>query len=452
MAENKKAAKAVINNNADSAIVNNAPEILPENIILNQIVIRPIDRSTKDIGTWRYSHKAAESPTHPNRTRLYDVYADCRLDGHLTGVIDKRFDAVLNKKWRYEVSGKKIDEMDARLIKKQVFRDTICELLESKIEGISGMEFIPGEEVTMNVIPRKHIKPDIKIIAFEQSGETGYKYEEIENVWVVGKRHDLGLLLKCAPYALYKRGNMADWAQYVEIFGQPVRVIKYDAFDEKTKKELKTIVDEAGSSLAMVIPKQAEFEMMDGKMSNGDGQLQERFKKACDDEMSVIILGNTETTTSSKSSGYAQSETHSKQQHEVTKSDLSFIGNLLNSKKFFEICKSYGLPVVEGGEFVTERELDLEELKSRKDIDSFVSQKVPVGDDYYYDAYGIPKPDNYDELKTKMEEERQMKMGFNSDEPNGNHPPKPKNKVPSLSAWNKLRHVLADFFDQAPLQ
>jgi phage gp29-like protein len=346
-------------------------------------------------------------------------------------------------------------------IQSEVFTDILTEWMLSKMWGICGMEFIPGDEVTMNPINKKHIKPDLGIIAFDQNGNTGYKYDDMDNIMVVGKRHDLGLYLKCAPYAIWKRGNMGDWAQFIEIFGMPVRIIKYDAYDEKTKIQLKQIVDESGSALAILIPKQADFEMVDGKTSNANGDLQEKFKKACDEDMSVIILGNTETTTSSKSSGYAQSSTHSKEQHEITKSDIKFIRNLLNSKKFKKILKSYGLPVTDKGKFVIEKQFDIAELANRTTVDEFVSSKVPISDDYYYETYGVPKPENYPELKKKMEDEKLQqqqqkipKIVPDDQDDNGDDlpdAPQPKNLKASRSAWYKFRNALADFFDPAPL-
>src|SRR5665213_760576 len=282
-------------------------EKTPEAVIVNQIVIRPVDRTSKDIESWRIAHRVAEQVYHANRVRLYDLYSDVILDGHLTGIIQRRLDAVLNKNLHFERNGERDEEFDD-IVESEVMRSVITKLLESKLWGISGMEFMPGTDILFEEIPRKHINPSLQIIQKEQYIEEGWSYPDLTNVWIVGDKDDLGLLLKCSPYALWKRGNLADWAQYIEIFGQPVRVIKYDAYDLKTKMELQQVLDESGSRLAIMIPKQADFEMQDGKQSNGDGKLQDTFKTACNDEMSVIILTNTETTTSSVKSGYAQSK------------------------------------------------------------------------------------------------------------------------------------------------
>lgn len=424
-------------------------------VVINQIIIRPVDRASKDIASWRIAHQHAEQVVYANRVRLYDVYEDVILDGHLTGITQKRIEAILNKTLRFEKNGKREDAMND-VIESEVFRNIIKKIMESVFWGISGLEFIPGEELHFAEVPRKHIRPTLNVIAKEQYSDEGFDYAVMPNIWVIGDKNDLGLLLKCAPYAIWKKGDMADWAQYIEIFGQPVRVMKYDAYDQQTKIELQYVLDNSGSSLALMIPKQAEFDLKDGKQSNGDGKLQESFKNACNDEMSVIVLTNTETTTSSSSSGYAQAKEHGKQQLEVTKSDLKFVANCLNSKHFLNILKTYGLPV-EGGRFIFEKEIDLEALKARKEIDAFVSGKVPVSDDYYYETYGIPKPDNYDELRARMDEEREAKL--NPPVPAPPPPSKPKDKKkkpapenqsdPGLGFWDKFRATLSDFFDPA---
>jgi len=450
-----------------TGIVTKTSSTTTPKLVVNQLNLISADRSRKDIGTFKDALQSAEMIEFPQRVKLYNLYEDVMLDGHVTGIISKRLDAVLNKKLRYvNAAGKRVDEFD-KTIKSIAFRNIIKEIMLSIIWGIRGMEFIPGEKLTFAKIPVRHIKPEVQMIVIEQYDEKGIPYAGVSNLWVVGEKDDFGLLLKCAPYAIYKRGNMADWAQYIELFGQPVRIVKYDAYDEKTKIELREVLDEAGSSLALMVPKQADFEMMDGKQSNGTGELQERFKIALDAEMSVIILGNTETTTSSKSSGYAQSKEHGKQQLEVTKSDLEFVVNMLNSDHFIRILKSYSLPVVEGGSFEYEREIDLAELAQRVAIDKeiAVSLKTPLSDDYVYETYGIPKPDNYDELKAKQEEQRQAAMNPPVSEADPNKPapgkpkPKAKPKAKDLSADEKtnaesfinwIRNQLADFFDPAP--
>lgn len=420
----------------------------PTQIVVQEIRVQSADRNKKDIQDYRSAMISAESVHYPNPVRLFDLYDYVLLDGHLSGIIGKRIDAVLNKKLIFETTaGKKVDAMDD-VIAGETFREVIRKIMETPAWGRSGMEFIPGPEFTFKEIPRKHIKPHKKVITVEQNGDEGIPYEPLKHIWVLGKDNDLGYLLKAAPYAIWKRGNMGDWAQYIEIFGQPVRVIYYDAHDSKTKMELREVLDESGSALALMIPNQAKFEMMDGKQSNGTGDLQEKFKTACNSEMSIVVLGNTETTTSSSSSGYAQSKEHGKQQLEITKSDMAYVANLLNSTRFLTILQSFGYPVADG-RFKFEKEIDLESLKVRIDIDEKVDKLVPLDPDYIYETYGIPKPANFDALMKERKAEKEAKL--NKPAPGLPVPkPKPVKKKLSAGMMAKLRRVLADFFDPAP--
>lgn len=427
-------------------------------VIVQDISLVSPDRGRKDIQSLKNSVISAESIHYPNRVLLYDLYHDVvSMDGFLCGIINKRIDSVLNKKLKFlDKEGNENTEV-TKLMRSKVGRQLIRQILESIFWGISGVEFKVGEKFCFEEIQRKHIKPEKGLIAKNQysiSKEDGFKIDEMPFVWVIGEKRDLGLLLACSMYAIYKRGNFGDWAQYVEIFGQPVRIMEYDAYDTQTKEELKKILNESGNSLAMMIPKQATFQMLDGKASNGDGKLQGGFKDACNEEMAIAILGNTETTSASKSSGYAQSKEHGEQQDEITASDLIFVENELNSDHFLNILKSYGYDV-EGGEFEYELELNLGKLKIKMEIDSVVSQKVPVDDDYWYETYGIRKPKNYDALKKEMEARKNANQLTVTEEDKTERPPKEKVEKEDLADFtnptiiDQLFKKMADFFDHA---
>jgi phage gp29-like protein len=226
----------------------------------------------------------------------------------------------------------------------------------------------------------------------EQHATEGIPYEGLENIWVVGDADDLGLLLKCGFYALLKKGTITDWAEYIEIFGSPIITMTYDAGDRQTELKLDEVLDNIGNSTRIKVPRQAGLDVKDGKASNGDGSLQLEFVNAMNRELSTIILGNTETTTSSDSSGYAQSQIHAMQQLEITKSDMVDVLDTLNSTHFFNILRSYGLPV-DGGMFEYDKEIDINYLEARVAVDKQLKDiGLPMGKKYFYDTYAIPVP------------------------------------------------------------
>lgn len=404
-------------------------------IVVHDLTLVSPQRGTADIGKLRGAIERAESITLPRRVQLYDIYRHITtIDGHLSGIIEKRVAAVQNKTLTYkDRKGNRIEEFDT-LINSLKFDELLKLIVESKLWGISGVEFIPGGFFDFKALPRKHISPEKQQILLSQYDYEGIPIDDLPFVWIVGEERDLGKLLTCSMYSLYKINGFGDFAQYVEIFGQPVRIIYYDAYDTQTKNQLSELLHTSGSSLSMMIPKQAQFQMLDGKTSNANGDLQMALIKACNDEMSVAVLGNTETTTSSDSSGYAQAKVQSEQQFQITASDLTFVERILNSPKLLSLIRSYGLPVSEGGYFEFEQAKDLEKLAKRLDIDERVSYKVPIPDDYWYDTYDIPRP----------------KYATQAPEPKPKADGKPDGKQPASKSKKRLLSEVKSFFEKAP--
>jgi phage gp29-like protein len=187
-----------------------------------------------------------------------------------------------------------------------------------------------------------------------------------------------------------------------------------------------------------MIPKGVDFDIKDGKESNGDGKLQKTFTDTMNQELSVIVLGNTETTTNGQTGSQAKSKVHKEQQDEISKSDLFYLSSWLNSPQFLLILKSYGYDV-EGGRFEHTREISIEYLAQRIAIDIQLPEDLPIPDDYWYETYGIEKPANYAELKKKLEDKQKMLQAANDikNDPE-NKPAKAPAKTPSKKELKKL--------------
>jgi phage gp29-like protein len=111
-------------------------------------------------------------------------------------------------------------------------------------------------------------------------------------------------------------------------------------------------------------------------------------------EMSLIVLGNTETSAAGQHGSEGKSKTHSDQQKEIMKSDMEYIIDLLNSDHFLNILRSYNLPI-DGGCFEYDKEVDIDFLKNAYPIHiALITQAgLPVSKEWLYDTYGIPDPE-----------------------------------------------------------
>jgi phage gp29-like protein len=430
--------------------------------IQNYITARPVRRTVFDLGDWRQAMEFAEMD-NGNRVDLYDLIDDILLDPHLSSQWQKRISNITNTGWKFFVSDKE-DEAVQPLIDSPAFEDVLTEIINTIGWGKTLLELGRknvnryGADVnvlTTYCVKRQHVRPKEGIIVKEQynsadSSTEGINYRQgkyLKYVADLGKDDDLGLFLKAVPYVLLKRGDVGDWAQFVQLFGMPFREYRYNGYDDATYQLLKKNAEEMGSAPYMILPDGAQIILHDNKNSGtGAGDVYEKLARFCDEQISILILGNTETTQSSKSSGYAQSETHMKTQVEVYRDDKKYVTTWLN-ETIRPILFNLGYPVAEGT-FKAEKETNLTETKDKLGILQQVKTLgAPVDDDHIYEVSGTPKPANYDAMKKEMaaaaQQEKQPAAPAKKDKA------KKPVKLQDESAWFKLRQTVADFFDPA---
>ncbi|MBV6442743.1 MAG: hypothetical protein EPGJADBJ_04467 [Saprospiraceae bacterium] len=370
-----------------------------KNVVINHVTVRPVNRQSQDIQKWRTALIAAEQD-YQQRTLIYDLFADILLDGRLKALMFQRIARITNTPLTFKVNGKPVDDVEA-LAKKRFFRKFIQEALNARFWGHSLMELywpVPDSDCkgVTNLIPRKHVKPKKGIVTKNSWDMEGLPYRQppysrfcIE----VGEPDDLGLILEACPHVIYKRGGFGDWAEFAEVFGMPFRWATYN--NEPSRAILEEALAQAGSAGYVVAPEDAQLQFFNPTAGSQSNDIFRFLIDACNQELSITILGNTMTTTEAKHSGYAQSETQMKTQDEVHADDRAFVLSVLN-EDLVPYLASLGYQV-EGGEFAFE-DGDGLSLTERLNIDTRIHGiGVPIGMNYWYDKYGIPKPEG-DEL------------------------------------------------------
>jgi len=376
--------------------INQATTDKEKSIVVNNIIVRPIERGVQDIAKWRRAMIFAES-IQGNRVDLYDLYEDILLDGHLSSVIEKRINAVKRAAFSFtNADGTSNDELN-KFVDTLAFETLITEIINTKLWGFTVLEYLPDSK-SFYAVPRKHIRPRLQMIVSDQRGIDGMDYTQPPaNRFIVemGNREDLGIMLKVCQYVIYKRGGFGDWAQFAELFGMPFREARYDGYDEKTRKDLEFMMEKAGSAPYAVLPKEAEFKIHPNN-STGSKDVYSGLNDACNAEISKTILGNTETTESSKSSGYAQSETHKEGEGELNETDETYVRRILN-EKIVPLLEMHGWPV-KGGKFVIPKSPEKIPMKDRVDVDLKLAKVIPISKTYFYETYNIPVPEAGEEI------------------------------------------------------
>lgn len=376
-------------------------------MLIYNIDIRQIERTSQDIASWRTAIQAAESVFNPTRKRLYDLYSDMILDGQLTSVMNKRIDSICNANIQFiGADGKEREDIMNDIVETENFDYILTEIINSRFWGYTLLEF--DNEMKAHLVDRRYVKPEFNIVVNNPYQIEGINYTEPPYdrlTLTAGQPKSLGLLMKAAQYVIYKRGNFGDWAKYAELFGMPFRKATYPMNDPATRDLLNTALDEAGSAAYIVIPEGTEMEIIQNSGTSGSNTLYESLRKACNEEIAYIIVG--QTMTSSDGSSRSQAEVHQNEQQQILLSDRRFVSRILN-EKYMNVLRNMQSGI-DGGHFVIQ---ELESLSKNEKVRMVLDIKkngTPVSDDYIYEISGIPKPDDYDSIKAEAKAKEEAK-------------------------------------------
>src|SRR3990172_53259 len=403
-----------------------------------QVSITNLRMTSQDIAAWKRAIDSARSVLNPRRKLLYELYENIRYDGHLASVMQKRRMGITNKKPIYSIKdgdGEFDENVRDNIISTPWFHKMIGHLVDHIAWGHSLIELIPKEGIIADcvLVPRINVVPEKDFAALDpNTPDIGINYLEdplySKYMIPVGDKDNYGLLFTAAQYVIYKRGGFGDWAQFAELFGMPFRVGKYNPYDDSTRIKLEEGLKNMGGAAHAVIPDGTSIEFFD---NNGAGK-SEVFKdlvNICNSEMSKIFLGNTLTTDQGEKGARALGDVHEDAEEGVSLSDMIEMEYLLNWE-FHKRMELLGVAFPEGRFLYPQTESI--PLDKRLEMDVKLAALIPMSEEYFYDRYGIPKPDaNAIPVKVATKEEG------GGDEPPDKGKEKPPPKKPTGSRSNK---------------
>lgn len=419
--------------------------------IITLIKEKPVSHSIKTIQDWKTAIKLFEKIENPNRTKLYELYDDILLDGQLEAVWGKRRDSILNKRLTFVKEGEKNEEINS-VLNSPDMRNLLEDILNTIGYGytliqINDIYYDKEQEyyhINYDLIPRQHVHPElnfqcVSIDSNKASKDILFKEQPLSNymIWT-GKNKDKGLFLKVAPYIIYKRGAMGDWSQFAEMFGMPFREALYDAFDNDTREKIDEMLQDWGPGMSFVHPKSVEIKLHDTGGSTSSSEVYDRFIQVCDAAIAKTIVGNTLTTEHGTSGNRALGEVHQSEEDEKKLSDELFVLSVLNTQ-FRSILKRFGFKVDGGKIWYETPDKDWAALLQKWSVINGIADKVPISDDYIYEEFDIPKPEDYDNLKEEMKLEKMaslMPYGYTNVQDNIEITPTKSSNKTLKNIWN----------------
>lgn len=407
-----------------------------------------------DLKKYMNAIQSAMSIDFSYRVQLYDMYESCRFDLHLAGIIDKRIRGAQRFPIEFQRDGKADDVITPQLRSpwfKQLRRDFVL----ANFWGYSLFQFFLDDDgnIRYDLIDHKHYDPVCHKILKFQGDRDGLPLEAFPNMLFLGGERDLGIFAELLIAVLYKRGDMADWARFCNIFGMPIREYTYEAGDEQARARLVADAKRQGTNAVYIHPKDSDLRLVEAANKTGSSDLYKTFADYWDAKMSIRVLGNTLTTDAKETGTQALGTVHQDEEEDMNSCDRDDILDILNYH-MRPIFQSLGFNV-DGGEFVYARKEKVDTDKQIVIVEKLNQMGLPMDDDYLYNTFGIEKPANYDQLKAEKEAQRQqlreaMSQMGNGDEEGDAHQAHAAHQTHPNDDKTSFKQRLKSFFGVAP--
>lgn len=205
-----------------------------------------------------------------------------------------------------------------------------------------------------------------------------------------------GIYRVCAWMFLFRNYSLKDWMAFLEVFGMPLRLGKYDAGATKDDKDaLITAIQSLGSDAAGIISKNTEIEFIEALKSGTKGDNPYlAMAQFCAKEMSKALLGQTLTADVGDTGSYAAANTHNEVRLDLAKADTRAVAatvryQLMRPMVGFNF--GWDTPVPGYAAVWNERE----DLKSLSEVyKNVIGFGQPVSPEHVSERFGIPLPDD----------------------------------------------------------
>lgn len=346
-------------------------------------------------------------------------------DAHLLGEVSKRRNAILDVPFELSPATEN-DPRDAKIAEfvEQVFADiTDWEDVLSAMQDAVGKGYA-GLEINWDVSAGQAVPQSLDFIEpkrFQFRDNSGYLRKvpllltdadpmgiEIPAWKMLFHRYGgksghparSGVHRVCAWMYLFRNYSLKDWVAFLEVFGMPLRLGKYDAGASKEDKDaLVTAIRALGSDAAGIISKNTEIEFIESvkKGAAGDNPF-EALANFCAKEISKALLGQTLTADVGDTGSYAASQTHNEVRLDLAKADTRSVAATIRDQLIRPIVGfNFGWDAdIPKYAAAWEKEDD---LKAKADwVTMLADRGAPIPVSFIRDEFSIPEPEDGEQV------------------------------------------------------
>lgn len=197
---------------------------------------------------------------------------------------------------------------------------------------------------------------------------------------------------------MYKSFTLKDWSIFVQNFGMPIRIGRYEGdAKEEDKDVLWRAVTQIAGDMAAIMPDSMKIEFQEVAAKGTSIDLYERRADWMDRQVSKAVLGQT-TTTDAVSGGHAVAKEHRLVQEDIERSDAMMLTATI-IRQLIPILVSMNFGPQDHYPIVRIGRPDEVMLKDFADaFDKFAKHGLTVGASYIRERLGAPAPQEGEEV------------------------------------------------------
>lgn len=244
-----------------------------------------------------------------------------------------------------------------KIIRSPMFRRGIGDMLDAIGKGFSVLEIIwdtsskPWKPQSLTWQPQWYFKFDQRVRRelLLKSEADALGVELPEQKFIIhkstersGPLYRAGIARIVAPYYLAMAYAMRDWSSFCETYGIPVRTGSYPlGATQEQKSALLRALREMGSSATAILPVSMKIETSEGVSGSHGSSVFGDFLKMIHDEVTILVLGQTMTTTDGSSQ--SQANVHDRVRNDILWADVQDLADTINEQFIAQyVALNYG--------------------------------------------------------------------------------------------------------------
>jgi phage gp29-like protein len=357
----------------------------------------------QDLVDLRIAIDQAENVNSYDRSELLDVYRRTERDLNITAQWETRKLKTIEKEFIIvDEQGNEFDKL-YNVFESGWFYDWLNNVLDAKLYGFSLVEFGHWDSSkrrftdyedgkgrfrdAVELVDRRFVKPEFDAVVKNFSDRQGVSISQgpySKNLMLIGKRHNLGLLLKLSMYALIKENGLLNWSEWAEVFGMDTRWIQSDA-EGAERRQLEESLRKIGSGAYGIFPADVELNYT-GVQRSDAYNVYHKLADYVDQQVSKAIFGQDVVT---NNTGRVVGEVGENVSNLYGRADARLVKTVINDK-LFPMLSTLGVET-EGKQFKWKEE---EDVDARSQVDLRISQMGKrLSDDYIRETYGVETED-----------------------------------------------------------